>query len=295
MLDEDDDETADISDLFTIKDYSSVNITIPCWNGENTRPLHMQIASSVAAATDHDLTGQILWPVSVLLSHYLASKRGQELIAHRNVVELGAGVGLPGLVSAHFANKVVLTDGNDIVMELLHQNCDTFIRNNDDADQKSYQHKSKVSCCKLVWGDRMNLKSLQRIVEPVDVIIAADVVQWPAVVEPFLHSVKALLWNSRCKEPRCILGLVSRASKTTHLFHKLCEELGFSVEKVDPFSFISEGEIPAECQEHGGRKTEIYEVILKSRLTMPILLDESGDERDCTVGKTFENTLCLPY
>lgn len=58
---------------------------------------------------------------------------------------------------------------------------------------------------------------------------------------------------------------------------------------------MNDGEIPKECQEHGGRKTDIYEVILISRQNLPILLDENNSEQNLTVGKTFENTLCMPY
>ena len=58
----DHDEVVDISDLFTNKDYSTTDVSIPCY-GED-RILNISIASSIAASTDHDLTGQIIWPCS---------------------------------------------------------------------------------------------------------------------------------------------------------------------------------------------------------------------------------------
>ena len=91
------------------------------------------------------------------------------------------------------------------------------------------------------------------------------------------------------------LGLVNRAKKTIELLLTLSKDLGFSCQKIHVSSFIKHGEIPKQCQEHGGRKTEIYEVILISRQNPPILLDESSSEQNFTVGKTFKNTLCMPY
>ena len=48
------------------------------------------------------------------------------LFAGKIVCELGAGCGLTGLVAAHSAAHVVLTDGNDVVLRLLQRNADLF-------------------------------------------------------------------------------------------------------------------------------------------------------------------------
>ena len=71
-----------------------------------------------SASTDHDLTGQVVWPVSVVLARFVAS-RGAAL-AGKRVVELGAGTGLAGLAAARAgAARVTLTDGSDVVLRLL--------------------------------------------------------------------------------------------------------------------------------------------------------------------------------
>lgn len=71
----------DLEDLFTITDYSTVDIAIPFFTEGNDQPsvadkeeeddddndqllLEFRLECSKAATTDYDLTGQILWPVS---------------------------------------------------------------------------------------------------------------------------------------------------------------------------------------------------------------------------------------
>lgn len=49
-----------------------------------------------------------LWPSSIALCTYLM--RHKNLLLHKNVWELGAGLGLPSLYAAHFAKHVVCSD-----------------------------------------------------------------------------------------------------------------------------------------------------------------------------------------
>jgi len=72
---EQNEDTFNLEDLFTVKEYSTVSITLPCYQSaakcsheepelENQGNLTLNIICSTAASTDYDLTGQILWPVS---------------------------------------------------------------------------------------------------------------------------------------------------------------------------------------------------------------------------------------
>ena len=71
-------------------------------------------------AADHDLTGQILWPAATLLANYIAA-HPSILKACSCAVELGAGLGLVGLLAAQRC-FVVLTDHNDVVLRVLQRN-----------------------------------------------------------------------------------------------------------------------------------------------------------------------------
>lgn len=63
--------------------------------------IKQKLLCSHAASTDHDLTGQVVWPVSAFLSCYLVAHRDE--ITGKNIVELGSGAGLSGLVASQFA------------------------------------------------------------------------------------------------------------------------------------------------------------------------------------------------
>jgi len=234
---------------------------------------------------------------AVLLAHHLASKRGKALISGKSLVELGAGVGLAGLIASDFATKVLLSDGNDSVVNLLKKNASAYISSGhvtkpgNERLQHSVQENSCISVQKFVWGDRTELLKILHDFGSVDVVIAADVVQWPAVVEPLLHTVKALLWESVDEKPMFLLGLVQRAQSTSQEFFDLAKRLGFAWEKVDYAKFLPGGVLPDSCKEHGGRITEIFEIRLIDRSDPPILLDESADDDcDSTLGKNYQHS-----
>lgn len=269
--------TMDLEQLFTVTDYQSTTIDIPSID----RTLSITLQSSPQASTDFDLTGQILWPVAVLLGHYLASSAGAAVLADQTVVELGAGTGLPSLVAAEFAKQIVVTDGNgDHVLDLLRRN----------VESKSQASRCQLSVEQLVWGDREHLKRVQDQAPQVDVVIAADVVQWPSVVEPLLHTVKALLWTSQRPHPIFLLGIVNRASQTYNLFFQLANELGFAARKVEPDEYLANGLVPTGCREFGGRETQVYQLWLQDRSSPPVLWQGES----MTVGRDYQHTMTLP-
>jgi methyltransferase-like protein 23 len=64
--------------------------------------------------------GIALWPAAIALAHDLAARA--DTLHGVNVLELGAGTGLPGIVAASYGAHVVQTDGNEKALELCRQN-----------------------------------------------------------------------------------------------------------------------------------------------------------------------------
>ena len=65
-----------------------------------------KLLCSMNACTAHDLTGQIVWPASVLLGWFV-DVHGQEYFSDQVIIELGAGCGLGGFVAAQYGLVVV--------------------------------------------------------------------------------------------------------------------------------------------------------------------------------------------
>lgn len=76
--------------------------------------------------------------------------------------------------------RVALTDGNEIVLELLQQN----------AEKESERGEARVECLELSWGEDESHAAFRDTFGAPDVVIGADVVYWPSSVEPLVDTVK---------------------------------------------------------------------------------------------------------
>jgi predicted nicotinamide N-methyase len=59
------------------------------------------VLCSKSATTDFDLTGQIIWPSAIDLGRFIIDNA--LLFKGKNVLELGAGAGLSGIVAYQYA------------------------------------------------------------------------------------------------------------------------------------------------------------------------------------------------
>lgn len=130
---------------------------------------HKEITETIqhcnSASTDYDLTGQIVWPASDALAMYIIDH--QSMFQDKVVLEVGAGAGLSGIVCSRFAKQVILTDGNDTVVELLALNA---------------ENRQKVEAFKFDWKDYEEF--YEKYGQNVDIIIGADVMYWPSSMRP---------------------------------------------------------------------------------------------------------------
>merc|ERR1711939_159451 len=191
-----------------------------------TRPNGQSV--SIQLVNKHPLWGQVLYPTSICLSDFLA-ERANQYIKGKNVLELGAGGGLPGVVSAlEGAAKSVVTDFPD---PSLISNLERNARENVPSDIKD-----RIIVEGYTWGSRT--QPLLKLLDggtSYDTVLAADLV--------FNHSQHLALLKT-CEE--CLAGsevpillcFYSHHRPTPELiakdegFVKLAEERGWTSERV---------------------------------------------------------------
>jgi 2-polyprenyl-3-methyl-5-hydroxy-6-metoxy-1,4-benzoquinol methylase len=159
-------------------------------------------------------TGLALWRGAEILAEYLVEHA--DLVKGKQVLELGSGMGLVGIV-AHYlgADNVILTDGDSKVLENLQYNinqlepCDT------------------ISCRQLIWGKDANLPKQ-------NVILAADCLYMIPSVKPFWKTVATLLNPTGM----LIYVMVSSSQMPFEQVVQIAKENGLDVETDDAPVYI---------------------------------------------------------
>ncbi|XP_028843528.1 histone-arginine methyltransferase METTL23 [Denticeps clupeoides] len=121
--------------------------------------------------------GMYVWPCAVVLAQYVWTARTELL--QKTVLELGAGVALPGVVAAKCGAKVVLTDGAELPLCL--ENCRQSCRVNN-------LHDVRVEG--LTWGEA---SPEVHLLPPADIILGSDVFYEPEDFENIILTVTFLL------------------------------------------------------------------------------------------------------
>ena len=153
-------------------------------------PLRVRVGSHIGGGAE---TGCVLWPAALALAALVRS--APQLVAHSRVIELGAGVGLPGLLCASHASLVVLTD---IVAETL-----ANLRYN--ASLLAPEAARRVRVDSLDWRDcAAGVCSLPRC----DLVLASDVVYEPTLLAALAGTLETLLVRD------CARALVTAEQRT---------------------------------------------------------------------------------
>ncbi|KZV72532.1 hypothetical protein PENSPDRAFT_750827 [Peniophora sp. CONT] len=215
----------------------------------------------------HPLWGHYLWNASRSFASFL--DRNRALCKDRDVLELGAGGGLPGLVAAKLgARKVVSTDYPDI------QLIENIMRNG--ADNLTHEELERFAALGYVWG-----ASVKPLLETAasgdteaasfDLIIMSDLVFNHSQHDALLKSAELTLssWlgrparGSQNTEP-CLLVFYSHhrphlAHRDLEFFQKAeargwcCEEI--VTERFPPMFPEDPGEEEVRATVHGWRLT----------------------------------------
>jgi predicted nicotinamide N-methyase len=130
------------------------------------------------------------------------------------MIQLGAGMGLCGILASHLgAATVVLTDGDtDALAQLrrnVHANCCGGARaDTDDEDdtnndatttatsiKRLHDSNNNVTCRQLVWG-----RNLDHFVAEhgfFDVVLGSDIIYVPEIIEPLFETIERIMKNPR--------------------------------------------------------------------------------------------------
>ncbi|KAI9011154.1 putative methyltransferase-domain-containing protein [Gaertneriomyces semiglobifer] len=150
---------------------------VPLENGAISTCITLQESMSIVS---QGTTGLRTWEAALRFSEYLLHE--PELVERKKVVELGAGVGLVGLIcGALGAASVLLTDFEDSVLETLRRNIDI----NTGPLSKSLRTR------KFDWNSSDELQAMT--VEEADIIIGTDIAYDPRIITPLANVLDELL------------------------------------------------------------------------------------------------------
>ena len=126
-------------------------------------------------------TSSVIWPPALLFSKHLC--RTSSLVKGKRCVELGAGVGLVGMVAAALGADVVMTD-LEAGLPLLEVNA---------ARSTAAAVGGSIKVAELFWGNEQHIDALGR--HTFDVVLATDVIyhQGADVMTALVHSISELL------------------------------------------------------------------------------------------------------
>lgn len=249
--DEQNEESDDLYGLFICEDYQERLFQF--------EELSQAVLCSGMSSTAHDLTGQIVWPACVLLSWFI--HRHKALFTGKVVLELGAGCGLAGLVASNYSDHTYITDGNDVVLRLLHRN-------------KAHLKRDNITISKLMWGATGDIDNLfpggySSVAYP-DVIIGADVILWPNQVFSLLYTIRSLLLlrggsttTARSHLPSCYISYIVRATSTTELLYATALTFGLSIVPLDVDSFL-----PTDCRDFDSLQKQLLRITVDDTVVM---------------------------
>mmetsp|Transcript_14918 Transcript_14918/g.33142 ORF Transcript_14918/g.33142 Transcript_14918/m.33142 type:complete len:462 (-) Transcript_14918:73-1458(-) len=132
-----------------------------------------------------DTTGLSIWAASIICARWLASLSPR--FRDKSVLELGAGVGLPGLAVAHYAapSSVVLTDLHAPTIQNLEHN---MALNADRGRRPREEYDVRVRACAVDWDDPATYPR-----SSVDFLVGSDLIYQKEIVPLLKKAVLGML------------------------------------------------------------------------------------------------------
>ncbi|KAJ8324991.1 hypothetical protein QVD99_000270 [Batrachochytrium dendrobatidis] len=170
-------------------------------------------------------TGLRTWQAGLRMIEYMALDE-PDLVVGRRVLELGSGIGLLGLaISLMGAKSVCMTDVADSVLDRLSVN----------IALNTLPSESSIQTIKLdwEWTDAQTLDAINQIHAGFDVIVGADIVYSPLLIDPLVNTITNLLKASNLPAmAECWISSTKRHEATQQLFQDRLNASGLVVTSI---------------------------------------------------------------
>ena len=178
-------------------------------------------------------TSSVVWPIALQFGNHICDTYGDST-TDKTVVEIGAGSGLVGIISAHLPcfNNVILTDANT-----------EFCTENIKFQPKHIQ--SRLASHKLLWGNTEDLPYKDGSLDGIaDLVIVSDCIyhQCTDTMKELVWTIKTCLKKDREDENTDQLFHSARALLAYEFrddwfsmteFHTHAENMGFDVQSTE--------------------------------------------------------------
>ncbi len=138
-----------------------------------------------------DTTGLGIWSASIVMARWMASKAILGRFDGKNVLELGAGCGVPGLALAQYSDAkiVYMTDYNPATLENLKYNID-INANRPCTKSRAGDWLERVKASSIDWSDESTWPE-----EKMDYVIGSDLIYQKSIVPLLKKVVNGLVKN----------------------------------------------------------------------------------------------------
>ena len=218
-----------------------------------------------------------LWPAATFLSRYIETHMDSlcstSIPENINVLELGAGIGLCGLVCSALKFKKVILSDLPCALDLLNSNIrlnsgkndketnsnsddNSAIIHRNDNENQSQNSFSHTKAMVLSWGVQKELEAVMNEFDTLNspeklLVIAADCVYWEVLFKPLYDTIKELVTTYNAE---IVISHVRRWKKDEKFF-KMCRRT-MIVELLEESREI----VPAE---HTGMPTRVIKRIYR--------------------------------